>query len=95
MSGPPKKRFNPWTKQNVLANNKHHNGALFHSPVEHGENHQEANMNTPKAISLGMVLISAAIFFKETSVKPIDAYVDKPATCSQVGSAVSNFWRGA
>ena len=51
-------------------------------------------MNTPKAISLGMVLISAAIFFKETSVKPTDAYVDKPVTCSQVGSAVSNFWRG-
>ena len=59
--------------------------------MEHGENQLEANMNTPKAISLGIVLISVAIFFKETTVKPTGTYVDKPATCSQVSSAVSNF----
>ena len=39
----------------------------IHSPVEHGENHQEATMKTPHAILIGLSLIAAAIFFKDTA----------------------------
>ena len=59
----------------------------IHSPVEHGENHQEATMKTPHAILIGLSLIAAAIFFKDTAVKPTHA-CNNPATQADVKKAI-------
>ena len=45
----------------------------IHSPVEHGENPKEATIKTPHAILIALSLIVAAIFFKDTAVKPAHA----------------------
>ena len=50
----------------------------IHSPVEHGENPMEANMNTGKAIFFGLALIALAIFARD--VVPTAA-----ASSSEVG----------
>ena len=62
--------------------------------MEHGENPKEATMKTPNAILIGLSLIAAAIFFKDTAVKPAHAY-NNPATKSDVKSAISECLHGA
>ena len=54
--------------------------------MEHGENPKEATIKTPHAILIGLSLIAAAIFFKDTAVKPAYAY-NNPATHEDVKKA--------
>ena len=44
-------------------------------------------MKTPHAILIGLSLIAAAIFFKDTAVKPAHAY-NNPATQADVKKAI-------
>ena len=66
----------------------------IHSPVEHGENPKEATMKTPHAILIGLSLIAAAIFFKDTALKPAHAY-NPPATKADVKEAIKECLHGA
>ena len=66
----------------------------IHSPVEHGENPKEATMKTPHAILIGLSLIAAAIFFKDTALKPAHAY-NAPATKADVEEIVYGCLFGA
>ena len=50
-------------------------------------------MKTPHAILIGLSLIAAAIFFKDTAVKPAYAYgggVQKVAICNINGKVCAN-----
>ena len=46
-------------------------------------------MKTPHAILIGLSLIAAAIFFKDTAVKPAHAY-SSPATKSDVKNVIND-----
>ena len=51
-------------------------------------------METPQAILIGLSLIAAAIFFKDTGVNPAYAY-GNPATKSDVTEAINECLNGA
>ena len=51
-------------------------------------------MKTPHAILIGLSLFAAAIFFKDTAVKPAHAY-GSPATKAEVIKAIASCLNGA
>ena len=51
-------------------------------------------MKTPHTILIGLSLIAAAIFFKDTAVKPAHAY-NNPATKVDVEKAIGKCLNGA
>ena len=51
-------------------------------------------MKTPHAILIGLSLIAAAVFFKDTGVKPAHAY-NNPATPGDVEMAIKRCLKGA
>ena len=52
-------------------------------------------MKTPHAILIGLSLIAAAIYFKDTAVKPAYAFGDRQATYNDVKSIVYSCVNGA
>ena len=52
-------------------------------------------MKTPHAILIGLSLIAAAIFFKDSPLKPARAYGDRAATYFEVKSIVFSCLNGA
>ena len=61
--------------------------------MEHGENQKEANMKTPHEILIGLSLIAAAIFSKDTGVKPahaIGGQAQKVSICDINGKVCAN-----
>ena len=59
--------------------------------MEHGDKQEEATMKTPHAILIGLSLIAAAIFFKDTMTPPAHARWT-PETTSPALSCPTNFW---
>ena len=60
--------------------------------MEHGENPKEAAMKPPHAILIGLSLIAAAIFFKDTAVKPASAIYGANVPGAGVPSSI--FFKG-